>query len=858
MTVLICRDERRREVVRRRKDLNGLDYVEVGTNRLVLTVYFLGKAPVMLEPANILIQGGRRIRGLKVTKVEVTRTGTAGLDDFMEVTTDKEGDFSTYTLRVVDGRDDQGNWNRHPKFDARYDSVTFSFKVDCPRDLDCKQAVICPPEVSDEPEINYLAKDYASFRQLILDRLALVMPDWKERHVPDLGITLVELLAYVGDHLSYYQDAVATEAYLDTARRRISVRRHARLVDYVMHEGCNARTWVCVETDGDLVDPPLDPADIYFITTLDRLPRVVKEEDLSRQQVGPYEVFEPITKEPIRLYAKQHEIHFYTWGDQECCLPQGATTATLVGRWVEPSPPEKPPGCEPGQDTEEEAGSKPTAPAAGDALHLKPGDVLIFEEVIGPKTGNQADADPKHRHAVRLTDVRHGHDPLDPEKAVTEITWAEEDALPFSLCLSAMGPPPDCAVVETSVARGNLVLVDHGITVQEDLDRVPVKDTIEECDCLGGVAETVVVPDRYEPVLTQAPLTFCQPIAADVSATRMLMQDVRHALPQVRKLTGTSPRTVVSEWTVQRDLLGSRNSDRHFVVEMDNDGQARLRFGDDESGQRPDAGTVFRAEYRVRNGPSGNVGAETIGHLVTRNASLSGGITHIRNPLPAIGGTPPEPLAEVKLFAPHAFRKRLERAITPEDYAAIVRREFPAKVQHAAARLRWNGSWYEMLAAVDPRGREEADPALLKEIEGRLYRYRRISHDLVVKPAYQVPLDVELLVCVLPGYLRGHVKAVLLDMFSNRMLPDGRLGFFHPDNLTFGEGVYLSKLVAVAQAVPGVESVKVVKLERLFEGSNDEIENGLLPLGSLEVARVDNDPSLPENGRLTLDVRGGR
>ena len=70
------------------------------------------------------------------------------------------------------------------------------------------------------------------------------MPDWQERHVPDLGVTLVELLAYVGDYLSYYQDAVGTEAYLGTARQRISVRRHARLVDYQLHEGCNARAWV--------------------------------------------------------------------------------------------------------------------------------------------------------------------------------------------------------------------------------------------------------------------------------------------------------------------------------------------------------------------------------------------------------------------------------------------------------------------------------------------------------------------------------------------------------------------------------------------------------------------------------------
>ena len=80
----------------------------------------------------------------------------------------------------------------------------------------------------------------------MLDRLALLVPDWRERNAADVGIALVELLAYVGDHLSYQQDAVATEAYLGTARRRVSSRRHARLVDYLMHDGCNARAWVHV------------------------------------------------------------------------------------------------------------------------------------------------------------------------------------------------------------------------------------------------------------------------------------------------------------------------------------------------------------------------------------------------------------------------------------------------------------------------------------------------------------------------------------------------------------------------------------------------------------------------------------
>ncbi len=54
-----------------------------------------------------------------------------------------------------------------------------------------------------------------------------------------------------------------------------------------------------------------------------------------------------------------------------------------------------------------------------------------------------------------------------------------------------------------------------------------------------------------------------------------------------------------------------------------------------------------------------------------------------------------------------------------------------------------------------------------------------------------------------------------------------------------------------------MESVRVTKLGRLFVGSNHEIENGILPIGSLEVARMDNDPGFPENGRLVLHMGGG-
>ena len=50
------------------------------------------------------------------------------LDDCMIVRLDKPGDFSTYTLRLVG----------LPEIDPYYDHVDFSFKVNCPSDLDCR------------------------------------------------------------------------------------------------------------------------------------------------------------------------------------------------------------------------------------------------------------------------------------------------------------------------------------------------------------------------------------------------------------------------------------------------------------------------------------------------------------------------------------------------------------------------------------------------------------------------------------------------------------------------------------------------------------------------------------------------
>jgi hypothetical protein len=487
--------------------------------------------------------------------------------------------------------------------------------------------------------------------------------------------------------------------------------------------------------------------------------------------------------------------------------------------------------------------------------------VLIFEEVIGPITGNPVDADPAKRHVVRLIKVIATEDTL-YRQPIVEIEWAAEDALPFSVCLSAIAEAPGCKFNENiSVARGNVLLVDHGRPVgPENLGAVPTSGTEAQCECAEHPTDIQHIAGRFEPSLAGAPLTFTEPLPSEnparscwTAATALLLQDVRAALPDLHLDSQPS-----GNWTSRYDLIESGPDDRHFVAEIDDAGTAHLRFGDGELGFAPAAGTTFAVNYRVGNGTSGNVGPESITLIVLGKTSINGPIITVRNPLAAQGGTDTEPVAEAKLFAPRAFRdpKQIQRAIIAGDYALIAERN-PA-IQRAAAALVWTGSWYEADVAVDPLGSEDASGSLQKKITRQLRRFRRIGHDLHVKPAHYVPLDLKLNVCVLPHYQRAHVKAALLDVFGRRALAGGKSGFFHPDNLTFGEGVFLSKIIAVAQSVAGVASVSVTRFQRLFESPNGELATGILALRNDEIAQLDNDPNWPEHGKLEIELRGGR
>jgi hypothetical protein len=872
---LWCEDERRSAVLLDpAHPLNGLDYVEFrrdpaapADRQFRLEVTFL-KPPPALTAADALIIGGVRIVGIQVVDVEPDAVNALRLRFFL----DREGDFSIYVFEVS-----------HPGIDPERSQARFSFKAGCPTEFDCRPADHCAPEPLAEPALDYLAKDYQSFRRLMLDLVAERNPDWKERLPADLSIALVELFAYVGDYLSYQQDAgPGTESFIATCLHRVSAQRHARLIDYRMHDGRNA---VCfVQFDIDVppdATPRVIPAGTKLCTRISHaligastppgtiLPSSADfDSDPALESASIFETTALIT------VANRHNVlRIHTFGDVDCCLGKGTREAWLYG--IEP----------PGDD------------ALAYAPTLQAGDYILIEEIRSPTTGSAADADPHHRAVVRLEMVEATADPAFTDAIVggaltprlnpavenplplLRVRWRREHTLARTFCIS--NETVEAGLIDpATIVRGNVAPADHGRTVRREL--APP----EPGDGRWPLA-TIALPDGP---LTRQAGPYDPVLSADgraIFGRHDLDTDPEVCAPAVMLRT-VNEGGARDMWTPVPHLADSGPYDRHFVAETDNDGETTLRFGDDIYGRAPIGIRSTTAFFRIGGGRRGNLSAGALVHVVepdlafwadpgfpvgpvsldpadpTANVAFPE-IIEVRQPMPARAGLDPETIAEVRALAPEEVKAIQFRAVTVEDWREMALRH--AGVAAAKARIFWIGSWHCTFVAIHPNdetnlrrlagGGVALTDDFAADLHAHLTRFKIAGTDLTVRAAQYVPLEIDIRICVAPGHFAGDVLKAVSDALSNRRFPDGRTGFFYLPQLNFGEDIFLSRLYATVEAVEGVESAEVTRFKRYWDAENDEIDRARIALGDYEIARLDNDPSLPENGVLRLTAVGG-
>jgi hypothetical protein len=754
----------------------------------------------------------------------------------LEIETAEPGDFSIYrlTLLTPEGMFDS-------RIDRFFNGVEFSFKQGCPSVLDCKQPELeCPPEEWMDFPVDYLARDFTSIRNALLDFAAQRYPQWTEKIEADAGVMLAEIMAALGDELSYIQDRYAREAYLETATQRRSLHHHTKLIDYPIHEGLTASTFLSLTVSEDKNGNPIgtfvNAGSLVWAPSQGENPIPFELgnglADTTADKGNPTQFW---------VHSSWNEIPVHVPDDSQPCLPVGTTEVFLPGHY--PIPRQVPPGEDP--------------------LQFWLNKWLLLETL--PKNSSI----PIRRHLVRIVEVEQTTDPLSldnsepPQITATNITrlkWEEKQALPFEICLHDL------------VVRGNLVFATAGETIVENFgirSNQTVAQAIERQGPLNDIA-----CKRSETFLYSLKQTETQGLG--------WLGELREASPEL-ELQEVNPLTLQpldppQIWGWRRTLLDTRGFEDVFTLE---NGTWRsiisfrrmgetithadyasgfgftIRFGDGEFGRIPDDGTVFQVRYHTGPGTKANLPADTIvnlTHPVTGvNSALRGMIAAVTNPFPVTNGVNPEDAAVVKQLAPDAFRAITFRAVRPEDYAEIAERL--AWVQRAGARFRWTGSWLSAFVTADPAGAFELSPERRMELTNLMDGVRQAGREVFVRNPRYVNLDLQIRICIQPFAYPGQVKARVLEALVGRKGVRPIPGFFHPDNFTFGTPLQRSKLEAVIQAVSGVLSVEKMRIR--VRGIRDwqDFDTLTFMVGSDQIIRLQNDPRFPERGSVRIYVR---
>ncbi|HTW98467.1 MAG TPA: baseplate J/gp47 family protein [Acidimicrobiales bacterium] len=792
--------------------LNGIDFVAVDQDQTTLHVHFLNTVAVTLAAtAPVTISGGEVITSVAVPPIDTSTawSADAGGRPVLTLAVAAPGDFSTYQLSITSD-----------ELDLFFSTVAFSFKAGCPSLLDCATPPpSCPETAPETVPIDYLAKDFGSFCQALSELSTLRYPLWVERSEADLGMVLMEVLAAIADELSYYQDRVAAESSLATATQRLSVLRHARLVDYEPAPATMASTALQLDvTAAAMLQAPLlcrasaaDGSSVSF-------------------EVGP-----PLlvpgsgAASPPASYAvdprwNRGALAAYYWDDSTRCLRIGSTVLDL----------------------------------AGQSLGLVTGQQLLLDT---PAPGA---ADPPLRELVTIAAITDVSDEL-RNVALTRLTLSSPTTLDHDLYLT--------------VVAGNIVPALQGERFSEGFtipggSPAPGSPPSDLVVTRRGSASVPCAPlPDYRYSLSRAPLAWAAATAASSTgaapATAAAGASATTALPELvlsEPASGTGwgfevsllddavppPSTVFTLTPEQYSPVLSSNG--RTWLDYDGDGGTTIRFGDGTFGAIPDPGTSFALLYRVGGGSAGNVPADTVTQVVPGQAQ-SALVAACTNPFAATGGTDAETITQVRDRAPQAFRQPL-RVVRPEDYVAAAQ-SLPF-VQQAGCSFRWTGSWLTVLTTADPRGAEQPSVAELECLTELLDSRRLAGYESYVLPPRYVSLDLWVTVCGLPTAFSGDVEATVLAALEPGTQASGQPGFFDHSRWAFGQALEPSALLAAVQACTGVAGVFSVQYRWRGVLAEPAELSDTLAVAPDAILRVDNDPSRPEAGSLSVTVAGSK
>jgi hypothetical protein len=799
------------------------------------------------------ISGGHRLpAGAAAGMVQAKTIALSADETVLTVTVGPVGDYSTYKLSVNTSEFDTSD---PVIIDPLLNEIDFKFRPGC-FNVNCAPDWPAAPEPDTEPVIDYLAKDYDSFRHTMMAAMMQRVPGWQPSSEADLDQVLLELFSGAADELSDYQDRVMNEAYLSSARKRVSLARHARLMDYHIHQGNQASTWLALEVELSSPSSPEPTATIEY-----HLAKNFEVWAGGPKRGDSSVVF--LTRAPRRVHQLVNRLGLYTWGNAIPSLVAGDTTADL--KVIVPTA----------------LTNKGAAVAVQDLIRSGVIKYLLVQEHLNPVTGTPNGFNPQQRQLLRLlpgddgakamydpTTTAAGYDPAtdlpaDPNvQWFVRVRWEAKDELKSNYCFT-VDCPQTGEVKNVSLFHGNLVEVTHGhlqttIFKEPGTTLTPPGEFYYErvgrwdlrSEEFGKWGTICALPARPLAYLDTEP-------GGDVPPQSTLSVEV------------SQPGAGKDYWDEVPSLIHSDDSDEsgdHFVVETDEERLSFIRFGNGRNGKELPENAEVTCTYQVGDGPQGNIGLDKLINFNEEAHNLlqpdpnnplpkdNSKITRCWNPFDITNGRAPEPAVEIIRRAPEAYRLKQRRAVTLQDY--VKRAEELPEVSRAAARYAWTGSWRTVRITIDPVGTNVLEEDVRRRVARYLNAVRLIGEDLEIRPPQFVPLEIHVKVCAKREFWPEDLSSILGQEFSDGWTPDGRQGFFHPDLWTFGQSLLASQIIGRVLSVEGVEHVISVTMKRWNSPTSPTTE--ITALQPNEIIQVLSDPDHLEQGFIDFEVQGGR
>jgi hypothetical protein len=285
---------------------------------------------------------------------------------------------------------------------------------------------------------------------------------------------------------------------------------------------------------------------------------------------------------------------------------------------------------------------------------------------------------------------------------------------------------------------------------------------------------------------------------------------------------------VIEEWTRQESLAFSQQRQKDFIIEVDEDDQAFVIFGDGDFGLIPPPGTIIKATYRIGGGTDGNVAANTVETIVDApQLSLLG--AKVTNPHPATGGAERESIENAVEHGPGVFRSQ-KRAVTAGDYMDLAR-DFKGVGKVRAEK----GNWNKVILYVAPQGGGNISDVLRKNLLAYFEDKRPVSTIVEIRDVDYVKIYVTAEVGIQSYYSWEHVKEQV-QAAGNKLLAF--------DNVDFAQTIYLSKFYEAIEAIEGVAYVTINEFGPGKTPPGDDFisKDGKIVLKENEIPVIPSDP----------------